>query len=629
MAKDRIATVGKRALTASLALCMSLMMVPAVAFADIGGKAYEVEVDATQDDALNTLGQDVSSSYKPAVGVIADNGHTAEAVIGDVAARDATRAVLVEADGGGTADVTLGNVANSYQWAGDGIDVVAKGGSVELTAGDVKASYFALNIDNAPTGTEAFAGEKRVAVGSVTQMRDSKYNYAGVNAFSYASGDTNIVQVNGDVTAAGSRGIDALAKGGSTTTVTVDGTVNANYLGVKLQAGCDGSVNGTTISAGTATVKVGGVVSKSYDQAVVIDSDTKGSVATFQSNGDVEALASGSTGIWARSAGGKSSIVVDGDVSGKKAGMFIYCNETGSNDVLVTGTISGKNGVDISYDSATNDSLTVWKIEKAANGQYVSGEEVGTPSDEREIFAKKRINYIVYVENAVEGVVLAASKADGSALSTSHGYDVAREGDKVILKVDVAEGVELQGVYNGKGDMVPLAKDADGNYYVIVPRGGGIYLSALLKDAYEGLAVVPPVEDLVSFGAEDEVASGAPGPAPLLTYGGVEVNAVGIEMKGQVPTMRVTLSNMTGRDAEFDCGKFKVVNADDGSEVAFKLKDENKAKAENEGKVEVKTLAANAAGVEVELVADANACKAGDRLNVFYDDQLLGTFTVA
>ena len=105
-------------------------------------------------------------------------------------------------------------------------------------------------------------------------------------------------------------------------------------------------------------MKVGGVVAKNYDQAVVVDSNTKGSTATFQSDGDIEALALGSTGIWARSAGGKSAIFVDGDVSGKQAGLFIYCDEAGSNDVLVTGTISGKNGVDISYDSAANDSLT-------------------------------------------------------------------------------------------------------------------------------------------------------------------------------------------------------------------------------------------------------------------------------
>jgi hypothetical protein len=55
MAKGRLATIGTRAFVASLVMCMSLMMVPATAFAEIGGVAYEVEVDASQDDAINTL----------------------------------------------------------------------------------------------------------------------------------------------------------------------------------------------------------------------------------------------------------------------------------------------------------------------------------------------------------------------------------------------------------------------------------------------------------------------------------------------------------------------------------------------------------------------------------------------
>ena len=605
--------VGKRALVVLLALCMSFMMVPATAFADIGGKTYEVEVDASQGNASHTTGEDVAATYNPAVGVLADNGHTAEVVVGDVTQSSGVyHAVLVEADNGGTADVTMGDVTGRLKWGNNGIDVVSKGGDVELTVGNVKACKVGLNLDNDPTGTHAdYTGEKRVTVNSVTQVEDSRYSDAGINAFSYAKGDANIVHVLGDVVAAGSRGIDMLAKGESTSSVTVDGMVEANYLGVKVEAGCLGNVHGTTVSTGTANMRVGGVVSKNWDKAVEINSNTKGSVANFRSDGDIQALGSDSTGVFMRADGGKNVIAIDGDVSGTKAGMFLYCTEIGSNDVLVTGTISGKNGVDISYDSVMNDSLTVWKIEKAENGQYISGEEVGTPSDDREIFAKKRVNYIVFVENLLQGVTLAAFKADNSVLDKSHGYDVAREGDKIIVKVDVDPGAEFNGVYNGKGEQVPLAKDADGNYYLIVPRGGGIYLSALLEG--EEITVMPPLDALVpiAVAAEEEAVVG-----PLLTYKGVEINTVKLEMDGQTPMLRTTLSNTNDRDVEFDCDKFKVVKVDDDSEVAFKA----------EGPKELK---ANEANVECELKAEENAMQAGDRAYVFYDDQLLGTFTVA
>ena len=610
--------VGKRALVTLLALCMSFMMVPATAFADIGGETFEVEVDASQGDASHTTGEDVAATYNPAVGVLADNGHTAEVVVGDVTKSSGFQhAVMIEANNGGKADVTMGDVTGRLKWGNNGIDISTKGGDVELTAGDVKACKVGLNVDNAPTGTLAdYTGEKRVTVNGVTQVEDSRYSNAGINAFSYTEGDVNIVHVLGDVVAAGSRSIDMLAKGKSTSSVTIDGMVDANYLGVKIEAGCLGNVHGTTVSTGTANMRVGGVMSKNWDKAVEIDSNTKGSVANFRSDGDIQALGSDSTGVFVRADGGKSVIAIDGDVSGTKAGMFLYCTEIGSNDVLVTGTISGKNGVDISYDSVVNDNLTVWKIEKTEGGQYISGEEVGTPDDDREIFAKKRINYIVFVENLLQGVTLAAFKADNSTLDKSHGYDVAREGDKIIVKVDVDPGAEFKGVYNGKYEQVPLAKDADGNYYLIVPRGGGIYLSALFEG--EEITVLPPLDALVPIvtSAEEEAVVRNERVWPLLTYKGVEINTVKLEMDGQTPMLRTTLSNTNDHDVTFDCDKFKVVKVDDSSQVALKA----------EGPKELK---ANEANVKCDLKAEDNAMQAGDKAYVFYDDQLLGAFTVA
>ena len=644
MRKRKLGSFGSRVLVLLLAFSMSFMMVPAVAFAEIGGETYEVEVDASEGDASYTTGEDVAATFKPAVGVVADNGNTAEVVVGNVTKESGFQhVVMVEADNDGTANVAMGDVTGRLKWGGNGIDVSTKGGDVEMTAGNVTACKVGLNLDNAPTGVLAdYTGEKRVTVDSVTQTEDSRYSNAGINAFSYISGDKNVVQVKGDVKAAGSRGIDVLAKGSSETSVAVSGMVNANYLGVKMEAGCLGNVNGTTVSTGTATVHVGGVASENWDKGVEIDSNTQGSTATFESDGDVKALGSDSTGVFVRSVGGKSNVLVDGDVSGKQAGLFIYCNETGSNDVLVTGTISGKNGVDISYNSVENDSLTVWKIEKASNGQYVSGEEVNTPSDDREVFAKKRINYIVYLEKLAEGGTIAALKSNGTALDKSHGYDVAREGEKVIVKVDLEAGYELECVYNGKGELVPLAKDDDGNYYVMVERGGGIYLSAVLKGSGEEFTVVPPPSVLVTTvgqdignavatdtaatgrahavdagnagSSEEGNANAIDAPWPLLTYDGVQINEVKLEMDGQVPILRTTLTNTNNRDVEFDCTKFKVVNVDDDSEIAFKT--------------EVKELKANASA-KCEFEADENAMKPGDRAYVFYDGQLLGTFTVA
>ena len=678
MRSKHLRGIGKCTFTALLAFSLSFMMVPATAFAEIGGNAYKVEVDATDADASHTTGDDVTATDTLAVGVHADNGHTAEAEVGSVTSSyGGQHAVLVEADNGGTATATTGDItqnrgnfgvvasasgggnatvetgdialAYNYYAAknagveasasdagssvqvsagnvtgapryGNGIDASTMGGSVEVAAKIVKAYEIGLNLDNAPTdAAAAFTGEKRVVVDSVMQTKDSRYSAAGVNAFAYTSGDTSTVQVIGDVSAAGSRGIDAEAVGGGETCVSVGGTVDANYLGVKIVAGSLGNVSGTTPSTGTATVQVGNVISKKWDKAVEIDSNKKGSTVTFQVDGDVKALDSGSTGMFVRSVGGKTAIVVNGDVSGTQSGMVLYTDEIGSNDVLVTGTISGKNGVDISYDSIEKDSLTVWKIDKASNGQYVSSEWVNVPSDDREIFAKKRISYIVKVTGddiAAEAGLRAARDAAGTELAMSHGYQVAKEGTKVYLIVD--PGYTIVSASNANDNQAVL-QDADGNYYIVVQRGGGIDLQALVESEGEGFIIVPdPVTIVTEARVNVGTAASAPvatgGNRPLLTYGGVEINEVKLEMKEQTPNLRLKLSNLNNYDVEFDCTKFKVVRADDEKEVAFKTKPQQ--------------LKANESFVECEFSADANTLKAGEQARVFYDDKLLGIFTV-
>ena len=49
------------------------------------------------------------------------------------------------------------------------------------------------------------------------------------------------------------------------------------------------------------------------------------------------------------------------------------------------------------------------------------------------------------------------------------------------LGIAVPDGYTLTGAYNGEGEKIALEKDADGNYYVVVPRGGGVYLSVELE----------------------------------------------------------------------------------------------------------------------------------------------------
>jgi hypothetical protein len=96
--------------------------------------------------------------------------------------------------------------------------------------------------------------------------------------------------------------------------------------------------------------------------------------------------------------------------------------------------------------------------------------------------AAKAANYIVRCADDVTPL-----KADGTALDTSHGYPVAHEGDRVL--VTATNGNKVTAAYNG--GVALTDKDADGNFYVTVPRGGGIDLTADIGDvpAHDPVAV--------------------------------------------------------------------------------------------------------------------------------------------
>lgn len=96
---------------------------------------------------------------------------------------------------------------------------------------------------------------------------------------------------------------------------------------------------------------------------------------------------------------------------------------------------------------------------------------------------EKSILYIMKLTQPDSGATLFATDANGKPLATSHGYSVAKEGDRVLLKVRVDEGSELLAAYDGAGNEVKLIKGEDGCYYIAytVPRGGGIGLSVILN----------------------------------------------------------------------------------------------------------------------------------------------------
>ena len=175
----------------------------------------------------------------------------------------------------------------------------------------------------------------------------------------------------------------------------------------------------------------------------------------------------------------------EGNLKAKEEGIIL--EGTGGFDVLISGTLKSE-GTPILIDEAVtpeNVSITVWKIEspvKIGTGDeeeehvVLEGKQGETPAiteDSKQIEAD--IQYIIRIEPSQEEII----GLEGTG--KSHGYDVAKEGETVILKISVPAGYNLTGAYTGDGEKVLLEKDQNGNYFVEVPKGGGVYLSAELE----------------------------------------------------------------------------------------------------------------------------------------------------
>ena len=186
-----------------------------------------------------------------------------------------------------------------------------------------------------------------------------------------------------------------------------------------------------------------------------------------------------------------SSQSLDAASGGRAVGVKVGFGSGAQNKatVLVDGTVStranGSNsaGVFLNNGAGTLD-ITVWKID-AGSGVVASSEEAsgGFVEDKN---LESKINYIIKVDQPKQGNILSllgTTKKNVVVGGNTYSYDVANWGNGVNNKVylQAAEGWNITGAYRyddeGKTTKVRLEHDG-GGWYVVVPNGGGVYLTA-------------------------------------------------------------------------------------------------------------------------------------------------------
>ncbi len=314
---------------------------------------------------------------------------------------------------------------------------------------------------------------------------------------SYSDTGNTAITVTGDVFAYSangeSTGIYTRALEGHNSSVTVGGDVtvdsyNSDATDVFIEAE-DSSVD----------VKIGGSVMATslhdkYGEATgIIIANTDSTV-----NVDVGSVINGGTGLEIlNGSGATSNVTIHGDLTVDRYGI-VSAGTAGKSqsNVVIEGTLDAFKGAVLLTDKLSKDPTTpeksdlnlyVWKINTDKNAA-IAQKMTYNPStmDEPEIendedFVKNNIYYIIKVKQPNEGGSLYVTDENGNSLTEKNGNNVAKEGTVLLLESELDSDYVIDDVYGDISKNLSLVKDANGNYILVVMRGGGVYFNAAIR----------------------------------------------------------------------------------------------------------------------------------------------------
>lgn len=431
-----------------------------------------------------------------------------------------TNAVSVYAAGGGNHRIeTYRNNNNNVKVAGNEETDIP--GDVSVTGyGEIAVQTF----DNAKVsvkGNVSVEGDKTKGVESNFNSSVSvqgNVSARGESAEGVASTGNSSVKVSGGITAEGQGPLGVSSEKGSS--VTVDGTVKAagsravginseGEVTVKGNVEVDGiGAKGINSTQGVVNVngnvKVSGTKSNSGDETVGISASS----SEVNVKGDVTSDGKG-IHIIKSSSWKNSKVTVDGSVTGS-SGVVI----NNGSDVTVGGAVTATDGtgLDITLNQLTEQgkinlgTLNVKKegetailldvskvsihdiddfiqaipevnlfeinvkqgdyfgIKDGTDGDTIKGTGI-LKNEAADKILKQKVNYLLRAENT-----------SNTTISLEH--TKATEGTTVKFYVNAVDGYQVKGVSAGKATVID---NGDGSYSIIVPRGGGVNISAIIE----------------------------------------------------------------------------------------------------------------------------------------------------
>ncbi len=385
-----------------------------------------------------------------------EGGSTTILITGDVTASEASQAVAVQAEGEGT---------ETY---------LAVDGDVSLTGSEElpTAAAVELIVQDEAAVTATFTGEKIEATGMPAENGDGGSEAIGLELVNNG-GNLDVVAVT-----------DISAKGAEINTGVQVKSVPTNFLS-------DPSMDPIEIPE------------TAIEDRIQAKNEYGENVTLYRYQG--EWYACNDDGLYIRYSAvydeGTTNLTITGDITGEQFGMQIMVPDDQDMTALVDGTITGDTaGIVLEEYTEIGDNLkmAVWEVvpnkDKALIVRSTTDDYGKTVyTEDRE--AEKLLRYIIRIEENSRPYIDAYGTTDFMA-GNGDMYQVAGEGDKILMKLNIPSDKELVAAYWDKNQSEAgklLVDSATGEYYVEVPRGGGVMLSVILKDAEQTEPVPEPV----------------------------------------------------------------------------------------------------------------------------------------
>ena len=452
--------------------------------ADAEGGTAQVTVEGNVSTTVTGEGDSAH-----AVGVItasANGGEATASVGGDVAAVSGSEAIGVVSDinAGGTASTSVGgDVSAEAAGQATGVSAAANGADAEMAVsigGDVSAeskssTAVGENVWSMEGGTASITVEGDVAA---TGMGGGRNDFGATGAHIGAEGEGS--------------GTEATLLGNLTATA-----VDGRAIGASVYSS-DGGEAALTVVGDITAVAAGDGNGPTQVPALAngVNLMANGGTSTLTVGGDLTASGMSGTGLAVDVASdSEAKAAIAGDLSGQEQGLWVRAldkadNKDASVEVTVGGTLSAKSDEGTAVvvsEGVTPDNLklTVWKIDLDQNDNAVVQKsynaETGVMSSE-----------VTETTRAIEQSIQYIIKVEPTQADLFKGtQETAKEGENVTVKLSIPDGLQLDGAFTDEGKQVELLKDADGNYYVIMPKGGGVYLSAKLSEIPAAPAAEP------------------------------------------------------------------------------------------------------------------------------------------